>query len=648
MLRNKGEHGRRLRRVALGLVVILLLLVADGLYAGLTFRSRFKAAACDLKKATDLVDDLAIDAAAVRLDSAIAGARKSRSVLGHPSVKAASLVPWVEANVDALDALTYVAEDAARAGLAGTLAAREMGISEDGSLSALYQEGRVRFEGVEAGSEALQVALGHLSAARERLASAPRPSIGQVRSAFFGAGRIVDDTLASLDDASELLRALPGLLGDRGSRRYFLAFHAPSEARGGGGLIGVYGLLEADAGKLKLRHIAPIRDLVPKLKEPVTGPEWFRELYENLAGFKGWREANQSPTFPTVSEVLLRMYEASTDERLDGVIAMDPLVLQEMTKATGPIQAKGFPEPIGPENAGRVLMRDIYLGFERREDEQNAFLKDLVDRLYGKLSSGDVDGRKLADAIAESVRTQHLKMYSRVAPEQAALRSVGMAADPEKYAPNVQMNFHNNFAANKVDWYLQRTQEVAVTLRADGSARVLSTIEFDNRAPRGQKSLLKKSDVNEYPAGLNVLSSHFLLPESAEIEAYYLNDQEDNYFEGFEAGRFPVAWSPLQIPVEDSATIGISYVIPDAFNPDADRPRFRMTFLPQALVRPDAFELTVTAPDGSVVGRDDPGAPMKESFQVSGLLRAPKELKLSVAPEGSRRAAGASLSGACS
>lgn len=646
MSRNTG-HGRRLRRVGLALLVLLLLLVADGIYSGLTFRSRFKAAACDLKTATDLVEDLSVDAAASRLRSAIERAESSRSLLERPSVTAASLLPWVDENVAALEALTFVAGDAARAGLSGTNAAREMGISESGSLSALYREGRVRFEGIDEGSDALEMALGLLESAQTRLDSAPRPSIGQVRSAFFSAGRIVDETLESLSSASALLRALPGLLGDRGPRRYFLAFHAPSEARGGGGLVGVYGVLEAEAGKLKLRHIAPVRDLVPKLKAPVTGPEWFKELYENLAGLEGWREANQSPSFPTVSEILLRMYEASTGERLDGVIAMDPIVLQEMTKATGPIEAKGFPEPIGPENAGRVLMRDIYLGFERREDEQNAFLKDLVDRLYAQLASGDVDGRKLADAIAESVRTQHLKMYSRVAPEQEALVSVGMAADPQKYAPNVQMNFHNNFAANKIDWYLQRTQDVTITLRADGSARVLSTIEFDNRAPRGQKSLLKKSDVNEYPAGLNVLSSHFLLPENSEIEAYYLNDTEDNFFKGMEGGRFPVAWSPLQIPVQDTATIGISYFIPDAFDPDLERPRFKMTFLPQALVRPDVFELDVIAPNGTVIGRDEAGAPLNSSFKVSGLLRAPKVLSLRLAPAGTAPASEASLSGAC-
>lgn len=648
MFRNMGRDRRLRRATAFALVALLFLLVIDGAYAGLAFRSRFKGAACDLKRATDLVESLAADAAAKRLRSAIDRAQSSRSLLRRPSVRLASAVPWARTNIEALGSLTHVAEEAARAGLAGTTAAREIGVSEEGSLRSLYNDGRVRFEGVRAGSAALDEALEHLLRAEEALRSSPRPTIGQVRSAFFGAGKIVDGAIDSLAGAADLLGAIPGLLGDEGPRRYFLAFHAPSEARGGGGLIGVYGLLEADAGKLRLRHIAPIRELVPKLKAPVTGPQWFRDLYENIAGLDGWREANQSPTFPTVSEILLRMYEASTGERLDGVIAMDPLVLQEMTRATGPIDAEGFPEPVGPENAGRILMRDIYLGFERQEDEQNAFLKDLVDDLYARLASGDVDGRKLADAIAESVRTQHLKMFSRVPGEQEALVSAGMAADPEKYAPNVQMNFHNNYAANKIDWYLKRHQDVIITLRGDGSARVLSTIEFDNTAPRGQKSLLKKSDVNEYPAGLNVLSSHFLLPEDAEIEAYYLNDTEVNYFEGFEAGRFPVAWSPLQIPVQDSATIGISYVIPEAVKLSAPHPRFRMTFLPQALVRPDDFTLQVIAPEGKVIGRDESGAPMGPAFSVTGLLRAPKELRLRVAEEGAAGPAEAGLSGACS
>jgi hypothetical protein len=642
-----SEHAHRLRRVLIAVGVLVSLLVADGAYAGLAFRSRFKGAACDLKQATDLVSELKIDEATARLEDSMDGSRASRGLLGHPAVRLASLVPWARENVSALRELTHVAEEASLAGLAGTRAAAGMGLSEEGSLATLYSEGRVRFEGVEEGSEALRGALGHLGRAEDHLDRAKGAPLGQVRSAVSGARRIVERALEDLGHAEGLLSALPGILGQRGERRYFLAFHAPSEARGGGGLIGVYGLLEASGGRLELAHVGPIRDLVPKLRRAVTAPEWFRELYENLDGLEGWREANQSPNFPVVSEVLLRMYEASTGERLDGVIAMDPLVLQEMTRATGPIKAPGFDEPVGPDNAGQILMRDIYLGFERREDEQNRFLKKLVDRLYAKLASGDVDGQELADAIGESIRTRHLKMYSTVAPEQAALRESGVAGDPEIFGPNVQMLFHNNFAANKIDWYLQRTQDVTMAIQPDGSARVVTTLELDNGAPRGQKSLLKKSDVNEYPAGLNVLSAHFMLPETARLESYYLDDREANYFEGFEAGRYPVAWSPLQIPVRDTASVSVAYVVPELVSLDESR-RFRFTFIPQALVRPDIFELEIFAPDGYVIGRDEPGAPMSSSLQISGLLKAPKELELRVLPAGAEPPSETDLDGTCS
>ena len=639
-------HDRRLR-LFLALLVVLLLLGADAVYAGLRFRSTFKSAACNLKKATDQVSQLKVDEAGNRLDSALEQAESSRSYLSHPSVWLASLVPQVKDEVGALRALTEVAGSAARAGLAGVEAAEAMGIGGTGSLSALYSKGRVQFAAVEKGRSAVEEAARHLDAANESLEGAPKPELGQVRNAFFSAGRLVDETIEQLDDGERILDSVPSLLGGRGTRRYLLAFQTPSEARGGGGLIGVYGVLRADDGKLELESIQPIRSLVPKVKGSVTAPGWFEDLYRSLDAQAGIREANQSPSFPTVAQVLLRMYENAEGDRLDGMISMDPLVLAELTNATGPIKVEEYDQPLGPDNAATVLLRDIYLDFVKREDEQNAFLEDLVDQLYTKLGSGDVDGRALTRALAESIRTQHLKMYARSPIEQQALSELGVAGDPAAYRPHVQMVFHNNFAANKIDWFLERSQKVTVAIKPDGSARFVTTVELENTAPPGQRSLLKKSDVNELPSGLNVMSLHFLLPETAEIEEVYLDNAPTSYFEGFEGGIFPVAWKPLQLRVQDAATAAVTYTVPDLVDLSDDEGSFTMTFLPQALVRPDGFEIEVIPPEGYRIARDESGARFSDRFSREGELTGVRELSLRLIGPGLPLPGGATLASAC-
>ena len=641
------KHDRRLRFAPI-FFTLLLLLLADAAYAGLRFRSTFKSSACNLKRATDRIERFDIAQAGAHLERALDQAETSASLLRHPSVSLGSFLPWIGDDVKALRALTEVAEQSSLAGLSGLEAAESMGISGSNSLSALYDDGRVQFEAVERGRGAVAEASEYLRRADEALEGSPRPNLGPVRSAFFGAGRIVDEAVDSLSDGESILASVPSLLGGRGVRRYFLAFQTPSEARGGGGLIGVYGILEARDGELSLEKVAPIRDLVPLLKDPVTAPEWFEDLYRNLDALAGWREANQSPTFPTTAEVLLKMYEASVGERLDGMIAMDPLVLAALTEATGPIKARGYPDPVGPDNAGTILMRNIYLDFEQREDEQNAFLKDLVDRLYRKLGSGDIDGSALTKALAESIRTQHLKMYARSPIDQDALSQLGIAGDPESYGPNVQMVFHNNFAANKIDWYLQRGQDITIKINDDGSADVVTIASVSNGAPPGQKSLLKKSDVNELPAGLNVMSLHFMLPEGSKVKEFYLDNTPSTYFDGKEAGIYPVAYKPLQLRVQDAATVSVAYKVPDLVEFVGDNGNFFLTFVPQALVRPDDFNLRIIPPEGFRIGLDEPGARFSdEAFVQEGKLTGVKRLPLRVVGPDVAIPEGSSLGAAC-
>jgi len=627
--------------------LLLVLLVADGVHAGLRFRGNFTSAACALNAAADRIDDFEVGEATSHLERARDEAVVARRLLDRPGPWIAGRLPWIGRNIRAVTALTRAAEASADAGLAGVRASDELGLSGSGSLAQVY-DGRVRFETLAAGARFVTQAADRLRAARAAIEDAPRGLVGPIKAGLAAAARIVREAVRDAETAEAALAAVPGLLGAEGERRYFLAFQTPSEARGGGGLIGVYGILVANEGKLRLEDIAPIREIVPKLKRAVEGPEWFAELYGALDGLRGWREANQSPTFPTTSAVLLRMYEASTGDTLDGVIAMDPLVVADLLEGTGPIEARGYPVEITHANAADILLKDIYLDFAKREDEQNRFLKDLVDKLWSKLGTGDIDGVALAEAIGRSVATGHLKMYSAEPSEEDALRRMRVAGDPVTYGPHVQMIFHNNFAANKIDYFLERTQDTNIVIAPDGSAKVVVTMVLENHAPRGQRTVLKKSDVNELPSGLNQMSLHFMVPRGANIETLYVGDIEETFFDGTEAGVFPVAWIPLQVKVQQKVTASIAYSVADIVRFEGGRGRLDLTLLPQALVRPDRFNVKVVAPPGYRIGGAGSGAAYSEDpMEVEGRLATPKEIKAVLLAPGVEPERGSRLRSVC-
>jgi hypothetical protein len=72
-----------------------------------------------------------------------------------------------------------------------------------------------------------------------------RPVKDGVHQASAETKRLAEATSA----ATTAARLIPAMLGEHGPRRYFVAFQNNAEARGTGGLLGAYGVLEADHGR---------------------------------------------------------------------------------------------------------------------------------------------------------------------------------------------------------------------------------------------------------------------------------------------------------------------------------------------------------------------------------------------------------------
>lgn len=619
-------------RFVLVVLVVIASLVGDGVYAALGFRASLQRAACYLARASSDPESLDVVRLDRYLDRALSNVQRARGYLNHPAMEVAGAIPAIGRDVEVLEVLTEVADWAVHSGRLGVALVRELGLLQESSLDAIYREGRVDLSSLAKARRSIEDVGVHLGAAQESLDAAPRATLGSIRKAHSAAASLVARSSRLLHDASVVLEDLPGILGGRGERRYLLAFQAPSEARGGGGLIGVYGILRVSEGAFELLKVAPIRDLVPRLEGEVGGPEWFEDLYGALDGLGGFREANLSPTFPTTSRVLLRMYERATDDRLDGVLAIDPIVVSEILIALDPLDVPGYPESIHANNAERILMRDIYLRFGRREADQNLFLRRLVDAVWERVDRGEIDGDRLLDAVSRSITGGRLKFFPSHRKERDGVAVARADGNPRAYAPNAQMIFHNNFGANKVDWFLSRAQSTRVAIAEDGSASVEVEIELVNHAPRGHRSALKKSDLNEIPSGRNLMGLFFMLPRGAEVQEMLSGSTPIQYLQGSEAGTFPTVWAPLQVGVGGDAVATVTYEVPSFIRFRAGRGRFVMSFLPQGLVRPEMFELSVTLPPGYRIAPR--GAELQARLFKSGKLLRVRTMRADILAPG--------------
>jgi hypothetical protein len=250
---------------------------------------------------------------------------------------------------------------------------------------------------------------------------------------------------------------------------------------------------------------------------------------------------------------------------------------------------------VGFENAAQVLLHDAYVRFEDRPEAQNRYLSSLVREMWGRLDRGEVSVSGVALGLSQAASTQHLKFYVKDRRAEAALREAGFDGTFRGRGSNVQFLWHNNLAANKVDYFLRRSIDITVVLTQGGDAKVLSAVSLQNSAPKGPPSELIGSGVGGDEPGLNRMQLNLLLPQEADIDRYVLDGRIRPLLEDEEAG-FPVLWDIIDIPSRTTVTLQVAYTLRDAVDLTSGRGAFKMILFPQALAVPDRYSVRVVPP----------------------------------------------------
>lgn len=287
-----------------------------------------------------------------------------------------------------------------------------------------------------------------------------------------------------LDVGAGAARLLVPMLGDGGPRHYFVAFQANAEARGTGGLVGAYGVLTADAGRLHFSRLGSDEELVGlPAPEVDLGP-----AFEALHGphHRIWQNTNTTAHFPYAARLWLDMWEQSTGQRLDGAVATDPVALARLLSVVGPVDLPSG-DRVTADNAVALTMRDAYARFAddnaARKDYLVAVARAVADSVLGD-GLGDPQG--LLRALREISAERRLLVYSEHQAEQELLLETSLAgAVPQQPGPFAWLVV-NNGAGNKLDYYLRRSLRYALgRCEGDRRAAVIGVV-LHNDVPDGE------------------------------------------------------------------------------------------------------------------------------------------------------------------
>lgn len=262
-----------------------------------------------------------------------------------------------------------------------------------------------------------------------------------------------------LDAVDQAARALPGMAGGHGTRRYFLAMENEAEMRGTGGLPGAFAIAELTDGKLKFTRFSSDRPLLPNATGQLvdTGIDFgdeYQFLYGQARPTANYQNSNISPYFPQAAQVWASMWQKVSGEHIDGSIALDPTTLSYFLAAMGPVKLSDG-TLLTAANVVPLTQKDLYAKFSD-QNQRKDYLVDILRAVDTRLLTSPRTV-PLMNAYARAARERRLMIWTSHADDQKVLeeaRIAGVLAAPNQPYTGLVLN---NLVGGKLDYYLDRS-----------------------------------------------------------------------------------------------------------------------------------------------------------------------------------------------
>lgn len=513
-------------------------------------------------------------------------AAEASSELNGPATFPIRLLPLLGDNVDAVGGIAAGAESVSSAATAAIVATEQFPQGAGGPEIG-FNGGRISLESWKAARPHLAKAAGEARSAVERVEGSGGflvPPVSNVRTQFLERARGASTLLGQAQASAELL---PELFGGEGPRSWFLAIQNPVEQRATGGFLGAFGILKAEGGQLSLERLDSNLAL-PELEEPVSAPQEFIDRYDRFGSRVLYSNVNMTPDFPTAAQVVTSMWERTSGEKVDGVLAMDAVALANLLRVVGPVNSEEFGE-INADNFLPFALNEAYVRFPQKQARAD-FLLTVGRDVWSRLLTGDFrNPRSAGKALADSVKGNNLQWW--IPGKERLLTQLGLSGTLSRpTGSDFLMVVGQNGAGNKVDFYSHRRVTYRVSLRADGSYSGRVSTRIENRTPKGLPSTIAGPYLKEDGYGLNRSYLSFYLPGGTGVLRGGLSTGEKG-IESHKENGFAVASRFVEVPPEAAGEFDLTLEGNTTSPGD-----YRLYVRRQAVLNPDTFRLEITLP----------------------------------------------------
>lgn len=480
--RPRAERWRWVTRTATAALLLVLAMAGWLLWTGLRARSELN----DARQATETLRTALVggdsQTAQRALADATAHAAKAHALTSDMWWRLAGRVPYLGRTPTAV---TEAAADVDRI-------AREVlpGLVEVGHAlnpAALRHGSQIDVAALADAAPSVAAAAAALAAAQSTLAAI---RLDGVAAPVANGVRAVQQQIAGvrgeLDAAATATGLLPSMLGADTPRRYLVVFQNNAEARGTGGLVGAFAVLQATKGRLAVVRLGSDTEL-RSASAPVVdlGP-----AYKALFGTDPamWVNTNVSAHFPSAAVQQLELWRRQFGERLDGVVALDPVTLGYLLTAAGPATLPGGEQVTGAAVAD-LTMRDVYARYSQpaQVPQRKAFLQVVAKAALESILGGAGSSKAELAALGRAAGERRLLVYSTHAAEESLLATTALGGVVDA-APGPYVGLAvDNASGSKIDYYLSQRLDYSLgacpTSGVTGTRASTVTVTLNDGAP---------------------------------------------------------------------------------------------------------------------------------------------------------------------
>lgn len=487
------RHKPRKRLLTIGCWVAALIIVAFGVSAWIgakasTVQSELKAATALLPTLKSQLAANDADAAAKTVDSLLQHTGSARDAANDPLWKTAAALPWLGPNLQATSEVATSADDVVRLGAVPLV--RVFGSLDWNALTPTDEEMDLR--PLKSAEPQIQSAAYAVRTSVERLNNIQTDNLlPQVSGPLMEARDKLAALRKDLDSAADAANLAPDMLGAETPRRYLVLMQNNAESRSTGGIPGALAVLNVDGGRLTLdsqTSASALGSFVPNL--PIDAEQ--QAIYTARVG-RYMQDVNLTPDFPTTATVAQAMWEKKTGEKLDGVLSIDPVALSFMLEATGPVSitdplaqgiGRNLPAQLTSKNVVQTLLSESYAKIDEPK-LQDVYFAVAAKEIFGAMSSGKSDSKKLMEALTRGVEERRILLWSARQDEQTTIGRytlggtiAGVAVSPAQFGI-----YFNDGTGAKMDYWMKRTVQVVKDCTRDGYREVSIRVTSTNTAP---------------------------------------------------------------------------------------------------------------------------------------------------------------------